>query len=98
MQDGPGREQLSLLGRRLKWSFALRVVVIAPGETRPYDESEWEDALVMVERGEIELESMHGSRRRMGAGAVLWLAGLPLRGLHNPGSDPALLVAVARRP
>ena len=90
-------ERLSLLDHKLGWSFSLRTVVIAPGEVRPYDESEWRGALVVVERGEIELESIHGSRRRFMRGAVLWLEGLPLRAIHNPGSERALLVAVARR-
>ena len=90
-------ERLSLLDRRIGWSFSLRVTVIAPGGARAYDESEWRDALVVLERGEIELESVHGSRRRLDRGAVLWLAGLPIGAIHNPGSEPALLVAVARR-
>jgi len=91
------KERLSLLDRGLGWSFSLRMTVIAPGGVRAYDESEWRDALVVIERGEIELESEHGSRRRLDRGSVLWLAGLPLRAIHNPASEPALLVAVARR-
>ena len=29
-------------------------------------------------------------------GASFWLAGLPLRALHNPGQVPAVLVAICR--
>jgi hypothetical protein len=90
-------DRLSLLDRRLAWTFSLRLTVIAPGGTRTYDEAEWRDALVVIERGEIELVSQLGSRLRLECGAVLWLSGLPISAIHNPGAEPALLVAVARR-
>jgi hypothetical protein len=88
----------SFLGRHLPPAFELRVVAVAPGSERPYDAAEWRDALVVVEEGEIELEALSGSRRRLPLGAVLWLAGLPLRALHNPGPETTLLAAVSRRP
>jgi uncharacterized protein YxjI/quercetin dioxygenase-like cupin family protein len=93
--NGPAG-RLSVLGRPLPPEFELRTVALAPGRTRPYDEHEWRDALVVVERGEIELERLTGARRRFRAGAVLWLAGLPLRALRNPGPEPAVLAAVSR--
>jgi hypothetical protein len=95
--DHVGADRLSFLGRRLPPAFELRVVSVAPGGQRTYDEAEWRDALVVVERGEIELESSAGARTRFGTGSVLWLFGLPLRALHNRGPDPALVVAVSRR-
>ena len=76
--------------------FLLRAIAVDPGCERPYDEAEWRDAIVSVTRGEIELESENGARCRFRTGDVLWLAGLPLRALHNPGSEPVLLVAVSR--
>ena len=91
------REQLALLGRSLPPEFAIRVVAIAPGCERTYDESEWQDAIVAIECGEVELECQGGSRQRFGRGAALWMDGLPLRALHNRGREPALLVAVSRR-
>jgi hypothetical protein len=57
---------------------------------------EWRDALVVVGRGEVELEFAGGARRRFACGAVLCLARLSLRTLRNPGAEPALLVAVTR--
>jgi uncharacterized cupin superfamily protein len=77
----------------------LRTVVVAPGHPRPYDAAEWRGALVLVVRGEIELEAEGGERRRFRRGDVLALAGLPLplRALRNPGRDTAVLVAVSRR-
>jgi hypothetical protein len=89
--------RLSLLGRRLPPLFDVRTVDIAPAAMRAYDAGEWRDALVVVERGEVELESLHGSLRSFGRGSILWLADLPLRALHNRGPDHALLVAVTRR-
>jgi hypothetical protein len=77
-------------------SFDLREVVVESGRSRSYDEAEWRDTLVVVQRGEIELECLSGSRFRFGDGAVLWLAGLPLRALNNHGLEPALLLAVSR--
>ncbi len=94
--DG-GREPLSFLGRPLAPAFELRVVAVAPGDTRAYDEAEWRDALVVVERGEIELECVSGTCRRFDHGDMLCLIGLPLRALHNRGGEPAVLVAVSRR-
>jgi hypothetical protein len=77
--------------------FARRLVALAPGCVRGFDPAEWADALVVVEVGAVELEWGSGARYRFGRGAVLWLAGLRLRALHNPGSEPAVLSAVRRR-
>jgi quercetin dioxygenase-like cupin family protein len=88
---------LSFLGRPLPAAFASRVVALAPGGARPYVAAEWRDTLVFVERGEIELETVSDGPRRFASGDVLWLSGLPVRALHNPGDEPAVLVAVSRR-
>ena len=77
--------------------FDRRVVAVPPGRARDYDEADWRDALVLVVRGEIELEARSGGRERFARGAVLSLAGLPLRALHNRGPEPAELIAVRRR-
>ena len=74
----------------------MRVVAVAPGDERPYDEDEWRDALVLVRSGEIELRGVSGARSSFGRGDLLYLQGIPLRALHNPGSEPAVLVAVSR--
>ena len=89
-------EQLSFLGRRPAPGFGLRVLVVAPSGRHPYDESEWRGAVVVVEYGEIVLETRSGEARRFGRGAVLWLWGLDLVALHNPGPEPAVLSAVRR--
>jgi predicted enzyme related to lactoylglutathione lyase len=77
-------------------SFCVKAVTIAPGAGHPYDAAEWCDAIVSVERGELELECVSGARRRFGSGSLIWLCDLPLSALHSTGTDPVLLVAVSR--
>ena len=81
---------------RPRCSFRVKAVTIASGEERAYDAAEWCDAIVSVERGELELECVSGSRRRFGRGSLMWLCDLPLRALRSTGSDSVLLVAVSR--
>ena len=97
MDGDSGRDALSFLDKRMPDGFVLREVEVPPGGERPYDEAEWRDALVVVQRGEIEIECVGGTRRRVRCGDVLWLVGLPVRTLHNDGDEPAVLVAVSRR-
>ena len=89
-------DPLSLLDDR-PGAFDRRAVTVPAGGTHPFDAAEWRDALVVVAQGAIELEALSGVRLRLDRGAVLWLAGLPLRALHNRGAEPAVLAAVARR-
>lgn len=97
IHDALGSGRLSFLERELPPSFELRLIVVPPGCQRAFDEVEWRDALVIVERGEIDLECTGGTTRRFRAGDVLYLTGLPLRALLNRAQRPALLVAVSRR-
>lgn len=76
--------------------FDRRIVAVPPGGALDYDEADWRDALVIVVRGEIEVEA-GGRGARFGRGAVLSLARLPVHALHNRGAEPAELVAVTRR-
>ncbi len=70
-------------------------VVLAAGETRPYDRNAWAGLLVVVADGELELETLHGLRQRFGHGSVLSLAGLSLRLLR--AVTPTTLITVRRR-
>jgi hypothetical protein len=72
------------------------VITLAPGTSRLFDSADWADALVVLECGELELEALSGCRVRLHAGAIFWLAGLPLRCLRNAGPEPAVLVAISR--
>lgn len=98
-EHGGDREHdgLPFFTRPLLPSFERRVVTIEPGGTRPFDEAEWRDAIVVVESGAVEVEGRCGTRRCFRRGDLLWLTGLSLRALHNHGAEPAVLIAVARR-
>jgi hypothetical protein len=76
--------------------FVRRKVRFEPGCCRPYEAAEWEDALVIVTFGVIELEGLSGRRWRFPRGAILWLTDLPLRAIHNPGAEDAELATVSR--
>jgi hypothetical protein len=76
--------------------FAVRAVTVAPGDELAFDETQWGDALVVVQRGEIELRGVSGASRSFRRGDLLWLDKVPLAALHNPGEEPAVLLAIAR--
>ncbi|QFU90055.1 Glyoxalase-like domain protein [Amycolatopsis sp. YIM 10] len=76
--------------------FRRRKVVIPPGGRRCFDEDEWADALVCVESGVVELVCSTGEAPRYGRGALLWLTGLPVEVLCNPGRVDAVVHAVSR--
>lgn len=95
MEEGRA-DWLSFLRSRLSPAFEVRVTAVAPGRERTYHEADWRDALVVVDRGSVELESLDGSRERFARDDVLWLEGLPLRALHNCGGEPAVLLAISR--
>ena len=70
-------------------------ITVDPGARVRSIEEEWDDALVVVESGEIELECRAGIRRRFPAGAIMWLQGMNLHAMHNPGAEPTVLSAVS---
>ncbi|MET0326712.1 MAG: hypothetical protein ABW122_02150 [Ilumatobacteraceae bacterium] len=86
------------LGRLVPASFVHRVVTIPAGDVRAYEAEEWRDAIVVVDRGEVELEAIDGERHRFAAGAVVWLDGVLLRWIRSGSAEAAVLVAVSRRP
>ena len=89
--------RLSLLGLPRRAAFERRVVVLPVGDFHRVVASDWRDALVEVEHGEVDLELADGTSRHFATGDVLWLCGLPVRSLRNCGSGVAVLVAVRRR-
>jgi quercetin dioxygenase-like cupin family protein len=89
--------RVSFLGRRVPPRFEIRTVTLPPGHERAFHEADWLDALVVIERGRIELVSEDGSAYRFASGDVISLAGLGLRAIRNEGGEPAVLAGVARR-
>ena len=90
-------DRLLFLDRRVPPGFQVRQIAVAPGAERAVQESEWADALLVVERGTIELECRNGARRSFGSGDILCLRRLPLRLLRNRGHSPVLVIALSRR-
>jgi len=88
--------RLELTGRS-RPAFHMRTVVIAADTSRPYLESEWRDSLVVVDSGEVEVETTTGERRRFASGDILFFTGLSIRRLRNPGAEATVLKAVSRR-
>jgi hypothetical protein len=94
----PDSDRVSFLGKPLPPGFELRTVAVEPGDELPYRDDDWRDALVIVERGELDIECVRGGHRQFRSGAILWLTGLPLRMLRNLGSEPVVIAAVSRKP
>jgi len=88
-------QPVSFFGARLPAWVEARIFVIAPGGERAYQASEWRNALVVVERGQIELRGIT-DRWRFDRGATLFLAGLPICALRNDGPETALICALSR--
>jgi hypothetical protein len=78
-------------------AYDRRVVTIPPQTALPFEPAGWRDALVVVARGTVEVETESGQRQLFGGGALIWLDRMPVRLLRNPGIEPAVLGAVARR-
>ncbi len=79
-----------------KTGFERRLIRFPSASERPYVESEWEDELVIVICGTLELEGVSGRRWRFERGAIIWLSDLPLRSMHNPTDGTTVLMAVSR--
>lgn len=74
-----------------------RRFALAPGAEVAYVADDWNDSLVVVEAGSIELESLHGVRRTFVAGDMLSLQRLALRVLRNRGRSATVLAFASRR-
>jgi hypothetical protein len=95
--DGADRGALSFRNRRFGPAFDKRETVIPVGGHRPYDAGEWDDAIVVVEEGTVDVACSDGSHHRFARGDVICLSRMLLAGLHNEGEVPVLLIAVSRR-
>ncbi len=76
----------------------MRVHILDAGTETTYHAPDWNDMIVEIEAGVVELETRDGTTLQFGAGDVLCLTGLPVRAFHNRGDAPAVLVTATRRP
>jgi hypothetical protein len=63
-----------------------------------YHEADWAGVVVVVMRGRLHLECWSGEHASFDEGTVLFLAGLDLRYVINPGLDPLVLKTITRDP
>lgn len=90
------RTPVSFLGRRLPQWAQLHIVVLPAGCTHAFEPDHWRGAMIVVERGAIELELRGGRRVPCGQGYIGTLSGLTLVALHNPGGRPAVITGISR--
>ena len=88
---------LHLLSLTLPPWCVRRTVTIDVGAALAPDGTSWDDELVSVEEGVVELESPSGAVVVLSAGAVLWLDGVPYAALRCAGDVPVVLAAIRRR-
>jgi hypothetical protein len=92
----PLRRAAALLRSCAPLGFEQRRLVIGHATVHRYDAREWRQALVVVERGVLELEWSGGARLCFEPGDTLSLSSLRLRGLRGAGSGPTVLVVLSR--
>src|SRR4051812_38138817 len=74
------------------------LITIQPADDLEYDESQWAGAVVVVESGRLQLECWSGERASFDEGAVLFLTGLNIRRIANPGLSELVLKSIRREP
>ena len=72
-------------------------MVVPAGSDRRTSADEWDDALVIVEHGTIEVVCRDGERQTYGPGSLLCLSWITIERLHNSGPGDAVIAAVRRR-
>jgi hypothetical protein len=76
--------------------FSRRAFRVPPGRELGDEAGRLRDAIVVVERGQLELECEAVTSRRFGPGSMIALARLPASRLRSVGPGPLVLVAVSR--
>jgi glyoxylate utilization-related uncharacterized protein len=79
-------------------SFARRTIELSAASVLDDDgQVNWDEAIVFVTAGEIELTCRTGARARFRRGDILCFAPFPHRVVRNDGVEPARLLAIWRR-
>jgi hypothetical protein len=90
------RARLSFIGKQVPGGFQVSVIVIPPRGERQYDAAEWQAALVVVERGCVDLVGDRDHHLLLTPGAALALTRIHLRAIANRGATAAVLSVVSR--
>jgi quercetin dioxygenase-like cupin family protein len=72
------------------------ITTMQPADSLSYHKADWAGVVVVVVSGRLQLECWSGERASFDEGAVLFLTGLNLRHLTNPGLDPLVLKLIKR--
>jgi 2-methylisocitrate lyase-like PEP mutase family enzyme len=73
------------------------ITTLQPAHSLDFRESDWAGAIVVVVRGRLHLECRSGRCASFDEGAVLFLTGLDLRRITNPGLTPLVLKSISPR-
>ena len=90
-------QPLDLLGRCRSDRIEVSIRMLDVGAESVYHPDEWQDSIIEIEAGAVEIETCDGESVEFRAGDVFWLAGFHVRALHNRGDTPAILVTATRR-
>jgi hypothetical protein len=83
-------------GARDPARFSITTTTVRPAHSIDYRESDWAGAVVVVLSGRLQLECRSGERACFDEGAVLFLAGIDLRRITNPGLTLLVLRSIRR--
>lgn len=92
----PGVPIYRLLWPESRRRMATRRLLIEARRPRRFDADEWRGALVVIERGGLELEWRDGTRLAFAAGDLLCLQNLALVTLRATTTTPTVLLVVRR--
>lgn len=87
---------VSFIGRCCPVQFRRRTLTLQPADAIDFRPIDWADAIVVVERGELQIECRTGRCATFSQGAVLVFDGMTIRRLCNAGSTPLVLSALSR--
>ncbi len=88
----------SLLGRALPASVARVVHEIAAGDQISCDGDDWRDALAVVERGSVEIQTLDSGSLHLEEGASFCLASLDSAVIRSTRDARAVVATVRRIP
>ena len=74
------------------------LTTLQPADCLDFDPPEWAGAVLVVMSGRLRIECRTGRGASFPAGAVLFLGGLDLRQITNPGLEPLVLKTIRRLP
>jgi hypothetical protein len=89
-------DRLGLLGNVKSSTVTISLAVVDSYVSLPYSESDWNDMLIELCSGRLEITLTDGTAWSFEDGDVFWLAGLPVAVVRNPGSEVAMLATVSR--